>query len=154
MSRHVSRGIISPLATCDKQDSAALSEYHRCRVCKTDHPILALRRHLAINPGPVSAPLFSVFLDSGLAPITYKQFCVFLSRVLSKLHLDPSLYSPHSFRRGGATFTFDCHIPPEIIKLQGDWKSDAYLVYLELSQQQKQRAVHAMANKLQSMFSA
>ena len=117
-------------------------------------PILALRRHLAINPGPVSAPLFSVFSGSGLAPITYKQFCVFLSRVLSTLHLDPALYSPHSFRRGGATFAFDCHIPSEIIKLQGDWKSDAYLVYLGLSQQQKQRAVHAMANKLPSMFSA
>ena len=99
-------------------------------------PLLALRCHLAINPGPVSAPLFSVFSGSGLAPITYKQFCVFLSVVLSKLHLDPSLYSPHSFRQGGATFAFDCHIPPEIIKLQGDWKSDAYLVYLELSQQQ------------------
>ena len=97
-------------------------------------PILALRRHLAFNPGPVSAPLFSVFSGSGLAPITYKQFCIFLSRVLSKLHLDPSLYSPHSFRRGGATFAFDCHIPSEIIKLRGDWKSDAYLVYLKFSQ--------------------
>ena len=117
-------------------------------------PILALRRHLAINPGPVSAPLFSVFSGSGLAPITYQQLCIFLSRVLSKLHLDSALYSPHSFRRGGATFAFACHVPSEIIKLQGDWKSDAYLVYLELSQQQKQRAVHAMANKLQSMFSA
>ena len=83
-------------------------------------PLLALRCHLAINPGPVSAPLFSVFSGSGLAPITYKQFCVFLSVVLSKLHLDPSLYSPHSFRWGGATFASDCHIPPEIIKLQGD----------------------------------
>ena len=51
-------------------------------------PISALRRHLAINPGPVSAPLFSVFSGSGLAPITYKQFCVFLSRVLSKLYLE------------------------------------------------------------------
>lgn len=117
-------------------------------------PISALRRHLALNPGPVSAPLFSVFSGSGLVPITYKQFRVFLSRVVSKLHLDPSLYSPHSFRRGGATFAFDCHIPSEIIKLQGDWQSDAYLVYLELSQPQKQRAAHAMAHKLQSMFSA
>ena len=115
-----------------------------CRLCL----ILAVRRHLAINPGPVSAPLFSGFSGLDLAPITYKQFCVFLSRVLSKFHLDPALYSPHSFRRGGATFAFDCHIPSEIIKLQGDWKSDAYLVYLELSQQQKQRVVHAMAKKL------
>ena len=25
---------------CDKQDSAAYSERHRCRVCKADHPML------------------------------------------------------------------------------------------------------------------
>lgn len=117
-------------------------------------PISALRCHLALNPGPVSAPLFSVLSGSGLVPITYKQFRVFLSRVVSKLRLDPSLFSPHSFQRGGATFAFDCHIPSEIIKMQGDWQSDAYLVYLELSQQQKQCAAHAMAHKLQSMFSA
>lgn len=116
-------------------------------------PISALRRHFALNPGPVSAPLFSVSSGSGLVPITYKQFCAFLSRVMSTLNLDPSLYSPHSFRRGGATFAFDCHIPSEIIKLQGDWKSDAYLVYLELSQTQKQQAAKAMALTLQSMFS-
>ena len=67
---------------------------------------------------------------------------------MSRLHLDPSLFSPHSFRRGGATFAFDCHIPSEIIKLHGDWQSDAYLVYLELSQQQKQCACHAMASKV------
>ena len=115
-------------------------------------PIFALRRHLSLNPGPVSAPLFSVISGSGLQPITYKQFCAFLSRVISSLQLDPSKFSPHSFRRGGATFAFDCHIPLEIIKLQGDWQRDAYLVYLELSKQQKQRAGQAMADKLQTMF--
>ena len=47
-------------------------------------------------------------------------FGTFLSRVVSGLHLDPSLFSPCSFRRGGATFALDCHIPYEIIKLQGD----------------------------------
>ena len=73
---------------------------------------------------------------------------------MSTLQLDPSNFSPHSFRRGGATFAFDCHIPSEIIKLQGDWQSDAYLVYLELSQQQKQRAGQAMATKLQALFPA
>ena len=88
-------------------------------------PISVLRYHLALNPGPVSAPLFSVLSGSGLVPITYKQFRVFLSRVVSKLRLDPSLYFPHSFRRGGATFAFDCHIPSEIVKPQGDWQSDA-----------------------------
>ena len=115
-------------------------------------PISALRRHLSLNSVASAAPLFTVLLGSGLEPITYKQFSGFLLRVASRLHLDPTRFSLHSFRRGGATFAFDCHIPSEIIKLQGDWHSDAYLVYLELSQQQKQRACHAKAAKLQSMF--
>lgn len=71
---------------------------------------------------------------------------------MSRLHLDPSRFSPYNFRCGGATFAFDCHVPSEIIKLQGDWQSEANLVYLELSQQQKQRACQAMAAQLQSLF--
>ena len=118
------------------------------RLCPTS----ALRHHLSLNPGPSSVPLFTVLTRSGLQPITYSRFCTFLSQVVSRLHLDPSLFSPHSFRRGGATFAFDCHIPSEIIKLQGDWQSDAYLVYLQLSQQQKQHACHAMAAKLLAVF--
>ena len=110
------------------------------RLCPTS----ALPHHLSLNPGLSSVPLFTVLTRSGLQPITYRQFCTFLSLVVSRLHLHPSLFSPHSFRRGGATFAFDCHIPSEIIKLQGDW----HLVYLKLSQQQKQHAWHAMATKL------
>ena len=91
--------------------------------------------YLLINPGPSSAPLFSVLSGSGLEPITYKHFSGFLSLVASRLQLGPSRFSPHSFRRGGATFAFDRHVPSELIKLQGDWQSDAYLVFLELSQQ-------------------
>ena len=108
-------------------------------------PTSALHHHLPLNPGPSSVPLFTVLTRSGLQPITYRQFCTFLSRVVSRLHLDPSLFSPHSFRRVGATFAFDCHIY-EIIKLQGDWQSDAYLVYL------KEHAWQAMAAKLLPVF--
>lgn len=117
-------------------------------------PISALQRHSSLNPRPSSVPLFTVLPGSGLEPITYRQFSGFLSRVVSRLNLDPSRFPPHSFRRGRATLAFDCHIPSEIIKLQGDWQSNAYLVYFELSQQQKQRVCHAMTSKLQSMFPA
>ena len=114
------------------------------RLCPTS----ALPHHLSLNSGLSSVPLFTVLTRSGLQPITYRQFCTFLSLVVSRLHLHPSLFSPHSFSRGGATFAFDCHIPSEIIKLQGDW----HLVYLKLSQQQKQHAWHAMAAKLLPVF--
>jgi len=66
--------------------------------------------------------------------------------------LEPSFFSPHSFRRGGATFAFDCGLPLEIIKSLGDWQSDAYLIYLELSDKQKLNMCQAMAHKLQATF--
>ena len=64
-------------------------------------PISALRRHLSLNPGPSSAPLFTVLSGSALEPITYKQFFWFLSRVVSRLHLDPSIFPPTVFEGVG-----------------------------------------------------
>ena len=60
-------------------------------------PDSALRRHLSLNLGPGSAPLFTVLSRWVLKPITYKQFSAFLSRLVSRLHVDPSHFSPHSF---------------------------------------------------------
>ena len=37
----------------------------------------------------------------------------------------------HSFRRGGASFGLQCGLPPDLIKLQGDWNSNAYERYLQ-----------------------
>ena len=69
------------------------------------------------------------------------------------LGLDSQAYSPHSFRRSGATFAFDCHVPAEHIKFQDDWSSDAYLVYLGMSPAQKHRAVNSMATKIHQLLS-
>ncbi|KAI8502735.1 hypothetical protein Bbelb_194370 [Branchiostoma belcheri] len=46
--------------------------------------------------------------------------------------LNPHLYSLHSGRRGGATFAFRAGVPVELIRLQGDWRSNAYLLYLKV----------------------
>ena len=56
-----------------------------------------------------------------------------------------------AFGAGGATFAFDCGLPAELIKLQGDWRSDAYLVYLEMTDHQKRTALDAMALALQQI---
>jgi len=60
------------------------------------------------------------------------------SRIKSLISLtgrNPHCYSTHSFRRGGASFAFQCQVPGETIKLLGDWSSDAYLQYLHLPMQ-------------------
>ena len=117
-------------------------------------PVAALTHHLRLNAVGTPDPLFSVRSGSppSLRPLTFSHFSSFLARVVAALGLDPRTYSPHSFRRGGATFSFECNVPAEHIKFQGDWSSNAYLVYLELSPAQKQCAVNSMAAKIRQLF--
>ena len=98
-------------------------------------PVTALRHHLRLNSGPSTAPLFSVACSTSqqLFPLTSRHFGVFVSKVISAIGLVPTNYSPHSFRRGGASFAFKCNVPAELIQRQGDWQSDAYLIYLQMS---------------------
>ena len=114
-------------------------------------PVSSLSNHLRLNAVSLSDPLFSVRSSSSSSPnpLTYSHFSKFLAKVITALDLDPRDYSPHSFRRGGATFAFACKVPAELIKFQGDWRSDAYLVYLEMSNDQKRKAVSSMATKIQ-----
>jgi hypothetical protein len=46
---------------------------------------------------------------------------------------NPDVYSTHSFRRGCASWTFAAEVPSELIQFYGDWKSDAYKIYLKFS---------------------
>jgi hypothetical protein len=46
---------------------------------------------------------------------------------------NPDVYSTHSFRRGCASWTFAAEVPSELIQFYGDWKSDAYEIYLKFS---------------------
>ena len=80
-----------------------------------------------------------------MSHITYTQFSSFLARVIKAVGIDSTSYSPHGFRRGGATFAFEAKEPSELIKAQGHWRSDCYLIYLELTDRQKRAAATRMA---------
>ena len=75
-------------------------------------------------------PLFS--LPSGKC-ITYSKFQSKLRELISKLQINPDMYSSHSFRRGGSTWAFESGVPSDLIQFQGDWRSDAYKKYLTFS---------------------
>ena len=63
---------------------------------------------------------------------TYRRFQNLCREKLKKVVIaNFSDFSSHSFHRGGCTFNFLCGVPTEIIKLLGNWKSDAYLSYIE-----------------------
>lgn len=94
------------------------------------------------------SPAFLYRNGEDTIPLTYAVFLARLKTVLSIIGFDASLYSGHSFRRGGATFAFQCGVPGELIQSQGDWKSDAYKGYLDPSPSYRLHVMKTFANAL------
>ena len=81
-----------------------------------------------------ASPSDSAFMyreGAKLVMLTYNKFLQKLQLTLSAAGLNTERYAGHSFRRGGATFAMRCGVPVELIKIQGDWKSNAYKRYLD-----------------------
>lgn len=95
-------------------------------------PVTALSKVLGLNTGNLDAPLFSYWMGRTYVPLTNETFSKLLNHYLSRLSLDPSKYSGHSLRRGGATFALACGLPAEVIQSQGGWSSDCYKRYIDM----------------------
>ena len=96
-------------------------------------PTTTLKLLLRMVPAPDACPLFTFASTSNqLTCNTAKSLNDGIKNLVSLISLDPLEFSGYSLRRGGATFAFKCGIRAELIKLQGDWRSDAYMLYLSL----------------------
>lgn len=109
-------------------------------------PVTALTTYFMLVSASSDSAVFLAPHSSGLTPVLAQHFNSFLKCCC--IGEDPSHFSLCSFRKGGATFAFNCGAPTEFIKAQGDWKSDAYLVYLTLSSSKKLALLHAITTKL------
>ena len=73
--------------------------------------------------------------------ITFAKVCFYLRNTLKSLltvcGINPDLYSGHSFRRGGASYLHKLGADPVLIKMSGDWLSDAYLRYVDIDLDQR-----------------
>ena len=95
-------------------------------------PRRALLNMLYRSPGSASDLLFCYKSDTGLKIITQSEFTQFLRSCLQKVGIDSTMYSGHSLRRGGH-LGLHKRLPGELIKSHGDWRSEAYLLYLDFS---------------------
>ena len=123
----------------------------QCPLC----PAQALLMVYQLLPeAPPSCPLFSFPGAAGVRRcLTYSKFLTKLKGFLATLGFNPAGYSGHSFRRGGASLALNsCHVPVELIKLQGDWRSDCYQRYLEPSMDLKLKVGTGMAQKVKELF--
>ena len=83
------------------------------------------------SQAPVSSQAFQwVQPNLSLRCFTYSLFMNKLRACLNQCGLAGMDFGSHSFRRGGASLAFQVGIPVELIKILGDWKSDAVLLYL------------------------
>ncbi|PJE78160.1 hypothetical protein CI610_02910 [invertebrate metagenome] len=115
-------------------------------------PAQALLLSFKISPtSSYVCPLFMYRQGEKLLPLTYAMFISRLKQCLATAGLDPSLYSGHSFRRGGATFALECGLSPDMIQSQGDWKSLAYQRYLDPSLSARHLVVKTMASHIREL---
>ena len=97
------------------------------------NPVYHYSLLVAQNEVHSSCPAFSFFEAGTLKCVTHESFTTYLKYLLVKIGLNPSLWSGHSFRRGGASLLYRLGIDPLTIQAFGDWSSDIFLRYLEVS---------------------
>lgn len=98
-------------------------------------PVAMYLRMIRFYPAPPSAPAFTYSSRKDIFVSVHKgEFITFLRAKLALAGVSfPHLYRGHSFRRGAASFAFRSGVPGELIQNFGDWASDAYKTYLEIS---------------------
>ena len=108
--------------------------FHVIPIPKNEDPALDLFTHLKSLLSQVDAaedaPLLSY---SKKQFIGHRVFTIRLKKLLEKAGFDPSLYSGHSFRRGGASFLYSIGGSTLMVQVLGDWASQVFTRYLLLS---------------------
>lgn len=97
-----------------------------------------------------SAFMFSD-LRGNLKTLSYRSFVSKLRSCLSEIGYNPLLYAGHSLRRGGASFAFLCGVPADLIKMQGDWASNSYQLYLTVPLRTRFLTASIISSKLMSL---
>ena len=113
--------------------------------------LLALSLESPSCPSPV--PLIRYCSHEATnVPLTHRLFTARLRSCLAEAGYPAASFSGHSFRRGGASFALQCGLPVELIKLQGDWNSNAYERYLQPSFNLRRKLANTMGKSTQTFF--
>lgn len=112
-------------------------------------PVQAYKNVMKTVNCELSDSAFSYNLNrSKLGIITYTQFQNKLRELISLTGRNSSLYSSHSFRRGGCSWAFKSNVESELIKYHGDWLSLVYTEYLTYDFNQKLSVSERMSSRI------
>ena len=73
-----------------------------------------------------------------------------LKHVLDLCGVDSAFYGSHSLRRGGASWALKCGLNGDLVRILGDWKSNAYMSYLEIPVADKVVLAHRLGNRVRT----
>ena len=111
----------------DRVQCVTLPWLHDKRIC----PYSALKALFKMYPMSSNSSLFQVNSSHGLITLTDSRVRKTLKNINQALGLNPSFHTFHDFRRSGATFAYNSHIPIQHIKRHGTWSSDCVWRYIQ-----------------------
>lgn len=117
-------------------------------------PVTFYKRMIELVPARPSAPLFLFrFKGQGVAvPLSKETFLSHFRALLCRAGISsPERFSCPSFRRGGASWAFSIGVPGELIQMFGDWASESYKLYLEVSMNSKYKFAKAFNRSMLSL---
>ena len=103
-------------------------------------PVRAINNMLILAPGQENHPLFQVKNEnSKWVPLTDTRLRRNFAQILSRLGLQTSGISLHTFRRSGATLAFNSNVAIQNIQSHGTWTSDCFWRYIVQDQTASQQ---------------
>ena len=94
-------------------------------------PVHAYRALLKDSPTRhPNQPLLSLDTAAGPKPVTTRLLAETFQAMILAVHLDPTMYSLHSLRRGGTTAAYLAGVDNLHVKRHGNWSSPAFWGYI------------------------
>ena len=111
-------------------------------------PVMWIHYMIQQVPALPSNPAFTIWVKGQKLALSANQLMARIRNWLKLIKEDEQAYSLHSLRRGGATFAHQCNIESEMIKRLGNWASDAYKRYIDISMDDRYDSMKAFVEGL------
>ncbi|CAC5379411.1 unnamed protein product [Mytilus coruscus] len=129
---------------------------HQVSLCCSAEPLIcpvrAYKHLVSLIPGDKNAPVFALHVNGKLLPLSRSVLLDRFRELIVLIGLDPSVYSFHSLRHGGATLATKAGIPEILLKHHGDWRSDCFQTYIKQASVDMYRVTSAMNYLIGSQF--
>ena len=117
-------------------------------------PVYWMHHMVSSIPAQPHQPTFTVITQPAVLALLANQLVYRLRKWLKLIGMEAALFSLHSLCRGGATFTYQSDIEGEMIKLLGEWASDTYKRYIDISMDKRYDSMKTFVQALNDLIEA